>query len=102
MSLIISIGYLLSVGSTLGLSAVSDSAKTFFMPLAMIALRKGIEVEVHVLIAKQLNRNDRRDLVCLECRERVVPHRESYDGSQAAHYEHFRRNDNCSLSDHRV
>ena len=37
------------------------------------------------------------DFRCIECHEFVRPHREG--GNAAAHFEHLRRNPDCSLSD---
>ncbi len=37
---------------------------------------------------------------CLKCDESVKPHRKGRNG-QAAHFEHFKRNSKCSLSDKR-
>jgi hypothetical protein len=44
-----------------------------------------------------------REYLCPECKERVRPHKEhESDGRRmAAHFEHLKRNSNCSLSDKR-
>jgi hypothetical protein len=39
---------------------------------------------------------------CVECREPVLPHKQSSDGKHGAHFEHRRRNPRCALSDHRT
>jgi hypothetical protein len=44
----------------------------------------------------------RRGLTCIDCGKRVVPHKASHDGSQQAHFEHYRRNTRCPRSDHRT
>ncbi len=52
--------------------------------------------------ALRLGPVQRRGLTCIGCGRRVVPHQQAHDGSQQAHFEHFRRNKNCSRSDHRT
>jgi hypothetical protein len=72
------------------------------MAKAQVALMKGTNIRLSVAEAKRLSRRERRNIICSECSERVKAHKESDDGSQAAHFEHFKRNKRCSLSDHRV
>ena len=49
-----------------------------------------------------LRSNHRRGLTCPECGGRVIPHKTSQDGTQQAHFEHYRRNTKCARSDHRT
>ncbi|SRR5258708_3620634 len=96
------VGWLASIGSTPGLSTAGSPCYKFsIMPKSTVCLMRGINARVTVPEAKKLSRNERRNLVCLECKERVKPHKASDDGSQAAHFEHLARNERCSLSDHR-
>ena len=39
---------------------------------------------------------------CIECRKPGKAHRVSRHGTQAAHFEHDKRNPGCSRSDHRT
>jgi len=59
--------------------------------------------KILVAEALKLNRDERRDLMCISCGQRVSPHRQSANGKQAAHFEHVPsdggRNANCPLSD---
>jgi hypothetical protein len=59
--------------------AVGKSWKT-------IDIQQAIEMKVH-------------DARCIECGERVRPHRKGRNGA-AAHFEHLARNFDCSLSHH--
>ena len=58
---------------------------------------------ITVADALKLNREERRELVCGECGQRVSPHKRSADGRQEAHFEHLPsdggRNVKCSRSD---
>jgi hypothetical protein len=71
------------------------------MPMSTDCLAANGRKQFTVVEALALHANERRGLICLECRRRVIPHSLSSDGTQAAHFEHFRRNPKCSLSDKR-
>jgi hypothetical protein len=66
-----------------------------------IAGRKGVVATIAEAI--KLGPQERRNLICIECGQRVSPHRESRDGSQPADFEHVPsdggRNAKCSKSD---
>lgn len=71
------------------------------MPMSIDCLTKNGRRRFGVIEALTLEGDERRGLVCVECCRRVIPHSEAKDGKQAAHFEHFRRNPKCSLSDRR-
>lgn len=74
------------------------------MPLSIECLSTSGK-KIKVDDALKLKRDDRRDLVCIGCGQRVSPHRQSTPGKheQAAHFEHIPsdggRNRACLLSD---
>jgi hypothetical protein len=70
------------------------------MPLSTVCMMGSEKVTVSKALG--LGRNQRRTLTCVECAKRVTPHKAAHDGSQEAHFEHFRRNKKCSRSDHRT
>jgi hypothetical protein len=70
------------------------------MPLSTVCMMGGAEVTVNKALG--FSAASRRSLTCIECGKRVVPHKKAHDGSQGAHFEHFRRNKKCSRSDHRT
>jgi hypothetical protein len=78
----------------------SDSSAT--MPMSTECLTKTRRELLAVAEALKLSREQRRGLICVECSRRVIPHAASKGGVQAAHFEHFRRNSRCSLSDKRI
>lgn len=45
--------------------------------------------------ALKLPAKERRGCICPVCRSRVIPHRRSKDGTQAAHFEHKEWNATC-------
>lgn len=72
------------------------------MPMSIECLTKKERKRLAVADALVLEAEERRALLCVECGHRVIPHAVSSDGLQAAHFEHFRRNPNCSRSDKRL
>jgi len=71
------------------------------MPMSTDCLTKNGRKRFTVIKALTFEGDERRGLVCVECRRRVIPHSAAEDRTQAAHFEHFRRNPKCSLSDKR-
>jgi hypothetical protein len=71
------------------------------MPKSTDCLVKSGGNRMTVSDALSLGRQERRSLVCIECRRRVIPHSTTTDGTQAAHFEHRHRNSKCSRSDKR-
>lgn len=69
------------------------------MPKSTECLNKKRRQRLTISEALRLSREERRSLVCVECGDRVRAHSTSDSGSQAAHFEHFHRNTECSLSD---
>ncbi len=70
------------------------------MPLSIVCLMDGKEITITRALG--FDAEQRRNLTCIECGKRVTPHKKSHDGSQEAHFEHHRRNKQCSRSDHRT
>jgi hypothetical protein len=70
------------------------------MPLSTVCMMGSEQVTVNRALG--MGRSQRRSLTCAECSKRVTPHQRAHDGSQGAHFEHFRRNKKCSRSDHRT
>ena len=74
------------------------------MPLSTVArLDVGGKGEsVTIKQALKLNPDSRRQLVCPQpvCGNRLVPHRESKDGKQRAHFEHMPHNPKCPNAMH--
>ncbi len=70
------------------------------MALSTICMMGGAEVTVSKALG--LGAAPRRSLTCVECNTRVIPHKKAHDGSQEAHFEHYRRNRKGSRSDHRT
>jgi len=74
------------------------------MPLSTECLTTSGKI-ITVDDALKLEPDDRRDLVCIGCGQRVSPHKQSAPGRhyQAAHFEHIPsdgdRNRQCPLSD---
>ena len=50
-----------------------------------------------ITIDEALEQRD-RGYLCPECREPIRPHSESYNKKYGAHFEHKKRNPDCSLS----
>ena len=73
------------------------------MPTATECIYNNERIDiVHALEVKESVRGGRLETAefnCIECAERVRPHRGG--GHMAAHFEHLQRNPNCSLS-HRI
>ena len=59
---------------------------------------KEIDIEMALDVRDQSRRlRGKLDLKCVECNKPVRAHKESSNG-MAAHFEHFERNPDCSLS----
>jgi hypothetical protein len=54
------------------------------MPLSTTCAIRGSDKQLTVAEAKKLSRKDRKNLVCLKCKERVTPHKASADGTSSA------------------
>lgn len=71
------------------------------VPIAIECLYQGERIDVDRAIALKLSsssvRKSSRSFLCLECGEPVIPHRGG--GHASAHFEHLKRNSDCSLSD---
>lgn len=69
---------------------------------------KGADFEIQrngqgepITVIEALAINEKRGR-CIECAEPGKAHRGSRQGAQAAHFEHDKRNPECSRSDHRT
>jgi hypothetical protein len=71
-----------------------------YAPLSTDCIDGGQQIPISKALG--LGANQRRGLTCVVCGKRVVPHKTSQDGSQQAHFEHYRRNAKCPRSDHRT
>jgi hypothetical protein len=69
------------------------------MPMSTECLARNGRRRVTVMEALSLHDQERRKLLCIECRHPVKPHSAARNIAQAAHFEHFKRNPKCSLSD---
>jgi hypothetical protein len=69
------------------------------MPRATTCVLNGEVIDVAEALRRKrrLTRSMRADFRCTECGKPVRPHRDSDYGD--AHFEHLRRNAECSLSD---
>jgi len=70
------------------------------MPRAITCLHDGkeITVEAALELRKQAKLGHRKLIfLCVECHERVRPHKEG--GQAQAHFEHLHRNSSCPRSD---
>jgi hypothetical protein len=71
------------------------------MPRATTCLLNNSKIKIgealHLRDQVKSKRKHRPHFMCIECREAVKPHRGS--DYAAAHFEHFKRNIKCSLSD---
>ncbi len=70
------------------------------MPTATTCIYKNLEISVQealrLKVQAKTNKQVAPNFTCIECHERVKPHQDG--GHAPAHFEHFRRNANCSLS----
>lgn len=57
----------------------------------------GVENALHWKYATNRDTSLKPDFRCVECGQAVRPHRDG--GHSSAHFEHFRRNPDCSKSD---
>jgi hypothetical protein len=73
------------------------------MPKMITCLRNGKRISINdALTARNLAKRNRLPaptFECEECKQRVIAHKESSYGH--AHFEHRKRNEHCSQSDHR-
>lgn len=69
------------------------------MPLATTCRSQGEVIDVFEALRRKnrLTRSMKPDFRCTECGKSVRPHKDG--GHGAAHFEHLRRNAECSLSD---
>ena len=60
---------------------------------------KTISVEEAITLKNKAGISSRDNFKCIECSEPVRPHAESQTSNHPAHFEHFKRNPECSYSD---
>ena len=74
------------------------------MPLSTVCILDvgGKGQRLTITQALKLKPKDRRQLICPEpeCGKRLVPHKESRDGKQPAHFEHMPHNPKCPNAMH--
>lgn len=69
------------------------------MPLSVYCLTSKRGRRVSIAQALALKPGEKRSLICVECKGRVIPHGEAHSRTQGAHFEHHRHNPKCSLCD---
>lgn len=72
------------------------------MPMSVDCLSKKVGRRLTIAESLSLDRTERRELICVECHRRVIPHAAASTRTQAAHFQHLHRIRKCSRSDKRT
>lgn len=67
------------------------------MPISTTCLMNGRRIDIEDALVLRKRRGSPLELACIDCGERVRPHKRGTTG-QAAHFEHQERNPKCTYS----